>query len=230
MSVLRNPRVVGFYAVVAGVASVVIAPLLALSYFAIPDGGSELQTATVAAWARPARSLAGGLLTFATPDRVYATYTQLMLLVFPSILVCALLAKAGREPGRGGERWGWRISLAGYTILNVGLLALFTLLFAADPNGSAVNMTFSLLMVPGMLISLIGSTVLGIALLRARYTPRLTAWLLTLSIPCMVVGSAVLGHNSLGLIALTLAWAATGGRLRRAAAVQRSAHTSGAPA
>ena len=54
-------------------------------------------------------------------------------------------------------------------------------------------------MVPGMLISIIGSTVLGIALLHAGYAPKLTAWLLALAIPLMFLASDGLGHNSLGL-------------------------------
>ena len=66
---------------------------------------------------------------------------------------------------------------------------------------------------PGMLLSVLGSTVLGIALLRDRYAPRLTAWLLTLAFPLMLISSDVLGHNSLGMIPLFLAWAATGRHL-----------------
>jgi hypothetical protein len=62
-------------------------------------------------------------------------------------------------------------------------------------------------MVPGLLIALIGSTMLGIALLRSAYRPRSTAWLLTLSFPLWVVGSVVLGHNSIGLVPLLVAWA-----------------------
>ena len=54
---------------------------------------------------------------------------------------------------------------------------------------------------------------LGIALLRNRYAPRLTAWLLALAVPLMLIGSDVLGHNSLGMIPLFLAWAATGRHL-----------------
>ena len=71
------------------------------------------------------------------------------------------------------------------------------------------------LMVPGMLISVVGSTVLGIALLRAGYAPKLTAWLLALAIPLMLLASDCLGHNSLGLVPLFVAWAAAGRQLWR---------------
>ena len=66
-----------------------------------------------------------------------------------------------------------------------------------------------------MLVSVIGSTVLGIAFLRAGYRPRLTAWVLTLALPSAVALSTLLGHNSIGLLPLMVAWAATGLRLWR---------------
>jgi hypothetical protein len=40
-----------------------------------------------------------------------------------------------------------------------------------------IDQSFLLLTIPGLLISLVGSTMLGIALLRNRYRPRTTAWL-----------------------------------------------------
>ena len=75
---------------------------------------------------------------------------------------------------------------------------------------------FLALLLPGMFISAIGSTVLGIALLRGRYTPRLTPWLLTLAFPSMLIIPTVLGHNSLGMVPLILAWGISGIQLWRA--------------
>ena len=68
-----------------------------------------------------------------------------------------------------------------------------------------------------MLISAIGSTVLGIALLRSpdRFAPRATAWLLAFAFPAMAVIPVVLGHNSLGLLAMILAWGIAGAGLWR---------------
>jgi hypothetical protein len=71
-------------------------------------------------------------------------------------------------------------------------------------------------MLPGMLLMFVGSTVLGIGLIRTAYRPRSTSWLLALSIPLMIVASDVLGHNSLGLVPLLVAWATTGWRFSRA--------------
>jgi hypothetical protein len=77
-------------------------------------------------------------------------------------------------------------------------------------NGDVLNVVFLALLVPGMFFSTVGSTVLGIALLRTSHRPRATGWLLALAFPLLIVGSGVLGHNSLGLLPLFAAWAATG--------------------
>jgi hypothetical protein len=213
----RAARLVGVYAVIAAGVSVLLAPLLALSYLGTSEGTEDLEIGTVSAWADPARDLAGGLLTWASPDRVYATYVQGFALLFPAVLLCAWAVRARRRPRSGGfERWAWRIALAGYGLATVGIGAAFVVLFGdSASDGDALNLVFLVLMFPGMLLSVIGSTVLGIALLRARYAPRLTAWLLALAFPLMLVGSDVLGHNSLGMVPLFVAWAATGWQLGR---------------
>jgi hypothetical protein len=69
---MSTTRLAGLYAMVAAAMSLAFAPILALSYFAIEEGAEELNIGTVAAWAEPARELAGGLLTRAQADRVAA--------------------------------------------------------------------------------------------------------------------------------------------------------------
>jgi hypothetical protein len=197
----RSTRLTGLYAATAAIAAVVLSPLLALSYFSIGEGADELENGTVSAWADPARNVVGGLLTWASPERVYATYVQ---------------AFAVRFPVRGKERWGWRIALAGYGLASAGLVAAFFVLIAGSAAGAPVNIVFLTMLLPGMFVSAVGSTVLGIALLRSRYSPRLTPWLLTLTFPSMVVVPTVLGHNSLGMLPLITAWGVTGWQLWRA--------------
>ena len=67
----RHVRLVGAYAAIAAAASLILTPLLALSYFGTEDGASELGVGSVAAWAEPARDLLEPLLTFASADLVY---------------------------------------------------------------------------------------------------------------------------------------------------------------
>lgn len=211
----RSARLVGLYAMIAAGAAVVLSPLLALSYFGIHEGAEQLQTRTVRAWADPTRDLAGGLLTWASPERVYATYVQAFAVLFPAVFLCAWAVRARRSPTGRTERWGWRIALTGYGLGNVGLIAAFLTLIGGSTAGDANNIVFLTLMLPGMFISAIGSTVLGIGLLRSRYTPSLTPWLLTFTFPSMLVVPGLLGHNSLGTLPLMIAWGATGWALWR---------------
>jgi hypothetical protein len=95
----------------------------------------------------------------------------------------------------------------GYTLLSVGVIVA--------PPGAALNVVFFALIVPGLLLSTIGSTTLGIALLRARYRPRMTAALLAISLPFWFFGADVIGHNSPGLLPLFLAWGVAGWQLWR---------------
>lgn len=214
-----RPRYVGLYAAFAAVAAVLISPLLAMSYFATSDGAEQLENGTVSAWADPGRDLVGGLLYWASADRVYATYLQAFALIFPAVFLCARSVRARRPADvRRSERWGWRIALFGYGLTSVGLVAAFFVLFNGDAAGAALNLVFLGLLVPGMLISVIGSTVLGIALLRSEFSPKLTAWLLTLALPAMLVIPEVLGHNSLGLLAMIVAWGIAGFQLWRSGA------------
>jgi hypothetical protein len=204
----RRIRLAGLYAVAAAAASLVLTPLLALSFFATEGGAEELEKGTVEAWADPARDLADGLLTFASADTVYFVYLKSLILIGPALLVAALAVRS-RRPAQvtRPERWGWRLAIAGYTFLSLGVILA--------PPGDALNVVFFALIVPGLVLSTIGSTTLGIALLRARYRPRLTAALLAISLPFWFFGADVIGHNSPGLLPLFFAWGVTGWRLWR---------------
>jgi hypothetical protein len=212
----RTTRSIGLYATISALAALVFAPLLAMSYFAIPDGVKELDTGTVSAWADPGRDLAGGLLTFASADRVYATYTQIFTFLFPAVLLCGWLTRRLRHQLESRlERWGWRLALTGYLLLAVGTVAVSFVLISVSPSSWITNLVFVPFILPGVLLGTLGSTLLGIALLRSSYKPGLTAWLLALAFPLWIVGSFVLGHNSLGLLPLFVAWGVTGWRLWR---------------
>ena len=101
---MTTTRLSGLYAMLAAAAAVAFGPLLALSYFGIDEGSEELSIGTVSAWADPARDLAGGLLTWASPERVYATYVQVFALLFPAVLLCALATRAQRHAGERSPR------------------------------------------------------------------------------------------------------------------------------
>ncbi len=212
----RTTRLVAVYAALAALAAACVSPLLALAYMRTSEGADELHTRSVSWWASPAFHHLGGLVTWASPDRVYATYTQAMALLFPAVILCALALRRRRRGAvaRRPERWGWGIALAGYGIFSLGLLAASLVLIHAHADSPTLNVVFLTLMLPGMLLSLIGSTALGITLLHSGYRPRATGWLLALAIPLLAAGQ-ILGHNSLGIVPPMIAWGITGLDLRR---------------
>lgn len=201
---------IALYAIVAAVMGVLIEPLLAVAYFDTAGGAEQLEVPTVAAWAVPARELFGGLVTWASSEVVYNTYTLIMALAFPAVLATALATRAQRPASRKrSERVGWRIALAGYCLFGAGVLIVSVLLMSGTSDG-LVDAGFMALMIPGMLLSMVGSTMLGIVFLRTGHEPRLTGWLLAFCLPLLIVGSAVVGHNGFGILPLMIAWAATG--------------------
>jgi hypothetical protein len=212
----RATRLTGFYALIAAGAALLLSPLLALSYFETNEGADELETGAVSAWADPARDLVGGLLTWASPERVYATYFLLFWVLFPAVFLCARAVRARRPAARGRlERLGWRMALFGYGFGIVGLIVASMILVTGSSAGNTIDVVFLALMVPAMAIDVVGSTVLGIALLRDGYEPKLSAWLLALVLPSMLVVPGVLGNLSLGLLPVFVAWAVSGLQLWR---------------
>src|SRR3954452_9481750 len=120
----RTTRLIGLYSVVAALVAVVVSPLLSLAYFATSGGVDQLQSPTVSGCAVPARHLAGGLLTWASPVRVYGTYWLTFWLLFAAVFFCARAVHARRPPDSGAlERWGWRTALVGYGLGAVGSLS-----------------------------------------------------------------------------------------------------------
>jgi hypothetical protein len=209
----RHIRLVGLYAALAALAAAVVSPLLALAYLSTSQGGNDIDSAPVSWWASPILRHAGSLVTWHTPDRAYATYTQALALLFPAVLLCALTARRCRGSVSRGEQWGWRVALGGYWLACLGLLAASVTLVPGHADSPALNAVFVAVLLPAMVLSVIGSTMLGIALLRGRYRPRVAAWLLALAIPLLAAGN-ILGHNSLGMLPLMIAWGLTGYSLR----------------
>ena len=218
----RRARLIGGYAVFAALAAVIVSPLLASAYVSTNQGDNEIDSPPVSWWAKPALRHAGSLLTWNAPDRAYATYVQVLALLFPAVLLSALATRRRRRNISRVEAWGWRIALAGYALAGTGLLAAGVLLVPGHADSPALNPLFLGVLVPGMALSVIGSTVLGIALLRSGYQPRATAWLLALAIPLLGAGN-ILGHNSLGMVPLMAAWGLAGRSLRRVEPAPRHA-------
>lgn len=195
MDTTSATRILGRTAFASACAGTVLGPLHALSRYATADGQGDLENPLVRTWAEPAARLVQPLLDWSDAHTVYVTYGKLWLFVLAAATAAAFLVRRHRTP-TGLELWGWRIALPGYVLATVSV--------AGEYWTPWLDESFVVLAIPGMLISVAGSTVLGIALLRRRFRPRTTSWLLALWLPAVVLLSTVM---SLGAAVLPMAWA-----------------------
>lgn len=203
-----STRAVARAALAAAGTGTVLAPLHALSRYATAGGAEDLESPLVRAWAEPAADLLSPLLTWSDAVTVYLTYGKIWLPVLLAVTVCAVLVRRRRMPV-GLERWAWPIALAGYGLATAGVLGSYWTPW--------VDESFLLLGVPGLLVSLVGSTLLGLALLRRGFRPSATGWLLLLWLPATLALSNVLALGA-ALLPMAWAWALAGRALPPAAA------------
>ncbi len=213
-----EPRQLHSYGKVASWATVLVTPLAALAYFATKDGAESYDVASTKFWAHPARELLDPLLTFASADRVYATYTLVLALMLPALPLAVWAVRRDRvELARPGERRTSWVVAAAWSLFSAGLLVA-ALALQVDPTAtggtSAVNLAFMIGVFPGLLIGVFGSLALGIILLRSGAVARPAAIVIMLALPIWILGSAVLGHNSIGIAPQLLAWSIAAGSYR----------------
>lgn len=201
--------------------SIVVGVMHSLARFATEDGQQDV-TPLTSAWADPTRRVLEPLLTFTDVDTVYLIYGLLWGPLFLAALGCAVVARRGRRgTARGAERWAWRVYLTGLTLFTLGGFGSY---YGGLLNPALIDGAFMALVIPGVLITLLGGTWLGIVLLRHGYRPRVTAVLLALIIPVVFAVSAVMSLGS-AFIPMLLAWGFTGRALTR----QQTARTQPSP-
>ena len=212
-------RRLGLAAVGGGTLGILYFPLHSLAYFATEDG-ADSQGAIK--WADSGRDLLEPLLDWGSADTVYKTYGKVYLFVILG-LVLGFLALWARRAGQaqGVERWGFRIGLVGYPLALLGAVVEYWTPY--------LDFGFLAFSAPGVLLTLIGSTVLGIALLRRRAASRFGAWLLALALPLTLVLTGLIGHLSGGLVGLDLAWIVLGAWLGRGIAPDAGKPENGVP-
>jgi hypothetical protein len=192
----ERAEAIGRAAFVGACFATVLAPIHALARYATAEGKSDLNLPGVRAWAEPARNALEPLLDWASPHTVYVTYGKLFLPVFLAATLGALLVRGARGTTTGAEKWGWRLASFGYVLATASTFGDYWTPF--------LDQSFLLLGIPGLLLSMIGSTVLGFGLLRRGFRPRVTALLLVLWIPLFVVLSGLI---AMGAAALPFLWA-----------------------
>lgn len=200
MSMNTRASWAGLTAVIAALVGIIVSPFHALSYFATPDGEAGLIP-----WAAVGRDLLGPALDWSDADTVYRTYGKVFVVVAVGFVAGLYGLRAVRKGFASGiEMWGARVAAIGYPLLVLGALGEYW-----GPE-DWLDPSFMFLSAPGLLLSLVGSTLLGIGMIRRKFSSRLGAWLLALSIPLLILFLALWGHIPMGLIPLDVAWIAIG--------------------
>lgn len=207
--------------------SILVGVMHSLARFATEDGQEDV-TALTSAWADPARRVLEPLLTFADADRVYLLYGMLWGPLFLVALGCAVVVRRRRAAAGigGGERWAWRVYLTGLTLFTMGGFGSY---YGAWINPAMVDGAFVALVIPGVLITLIGGTWLGIVLLRRGFRPRVTAVLLAFIVPLLIAVSSVMSLGS-AFIPMLIAWGFAGRSIAAEATAESTSANVGAVA
>lgn len=179
----------------------VIGQLHALARFRTEDGESDLDLPLTGVWAKPAEDLFSPLLDWASPDAVYTTYGKLWLVVFVGFTAMAFVAYRHRRP-TGFEKWAWRVALCAYVGACVSVVAEYWTQWGSETS-DLLDIVF-LAMLPFVLLTMLGTTVLGVTLLVKRFRPRSAAILLAVTLPAVFLITAV---TSMGNIVLPIAFA-----------------------
>lgn len=194
--IIRATWALAWFGLVAG-------QLHAMARHATADGQRDLDSPLTRAWSVPTSEALKPLLTWSDPNTVYVTYGKIWLPVYAAFALCAYVVFAHRN-AHGLELWGWRICLTGY--------ALMTLSIVGDYFTPWMDQSFMVLGMPSAVLTLVGSPLLGIALLRNGFRPRITAWVLILWLPLTLAITQVTSLGSADL-PTAFAWAYAGSRL-----------------
>lgn len=179
------------------VVAAVVGQLHALARHATEDGAEDLEYPLTAAWAVPAAKALRPLLDWADADTVYVTYGKIWFPVFAVLTAAALVVYQQRKP-RGFEKWAFRTALAGYVLATGGVLATYYTPFLDE--------AFLFLDLPGLALTALGGTALGVAFLKNRFRPIATSLLLVGFVPLFVAITSVTSMGS-AILPLSFGWA-----------------------
>lgn len=198
----EHQRRIGRAAWVMAWVGLVVGQLHALARVATRDGASDLDEGYMHLWSEPASSALAPLLDWSSPAVVYLTYGKIWFPVLLAATLAAFVVHRRRSVAgfRGAERWAWRITLTALSLATVGCFAEYWTQWGSG-NEALLEAVFVVL-IPALLLTVVGSTFLGIVLVRRGL--GLPAWLLTLTLPGLFVISEV---TSLGNVFLPIAFA-----------------------
>ncbi|MDQ3157403.1 MAG: hypothetical protein M3Q98_11855 [Actinomycetota bacterium] len=192
---LHRQRLIARFALAMAVLGTTVGQLHALARHATTDGKSDLELPLTRAWAEPAAELFRPILDWSDPDTVYLAYGKIWFPVFAAFTLAAFVVYKNRRPA-GFEKWSFRVALTGYLIATASTVGGYYTPYLDE--------SFLFLGLPGLLVTALGSTALGLTMLKNRLRPALSAWLLVVFIPGFIAIPMV---TSMGSVVLPLAWA-----------------------
>lgn len=205
LTILDRPehqRRIGRLAWVMAWVGLVVGQLHALARVATKDGASDPDEGLMHLWVEPASTALAPLLDWSSPTVVYLTYGKIWGPVVGAATLAAFVVHRRRSVAgfRGAERWAWRIALTALSLATVGCFAEYWTQWGSGNEG-LLEAVF-IVLIPVLLLTMVGSTFLGIVLVRRGL--GLPAWLLALTLPGLFVISEV---TSLGSVFLPVAFA-----------------------
>jgi hypothetical protein len=206
-----NDQRIGRLAWVMAWVGLVVGQFHAMARHNTVDGKEDLQMWTTRVWSDPAREFFRPLLDWSNPDAVYLTYGKIWFPVFAAFTACAYVLYRRRRP-EGFEKFAWRFALVGYAWATVAVLVSYWTQWTHTT--AVLDLAFLFLDIPGLLLTVVGSTVLGISLLRRGFRPRVTAWLLAFTLPLTLAIQMVTSMGS-GALPVMFAFGIAGHQLSR---------------
>jgi len=171
-------------------------PPFATAYFLAYPGEDQLPF-----WFDSVKPRLDPLLTFASRDTVYETYGRIFNLVYLLFLplVVGLHRAHDDSPSRPEKR--------GFIVLTCGLVAT-TIGVAGDYWGNGIGFPVEFL---GLLSMIVGVTMWGVALVRAKVIPVQWAWLMIVCGPGAVALLVLIGHIPSGpSLSFAIVWLLVG--------------------
>jgi len=199
-------RWAGLAAIAGGLLAVVLTVPFASAYYP----AYAIEGESPPRWLKSLEPELGSLLTFAAPVRVYELYGKIFnvvyLLILPAVFSLHRLHQEGSSPK---EMWAFRVLVGGLIATSIGV--------AGDYWANGIGFPIEVL---GLLATIVGTTLYGVATLRSGVLPRWSSWLLVAGGPGAFAGMAVTGHLPSGpTLLFAVSWLAVGILLSRDALI-----------
>src|SRR5215210_1867184 len=174
-----------------GVLGIVLTPPATFAFWLANPNQTGLPEYPDMPWAQLTEPLVTPFLGFGTYEEVYATYGKVFFLVYLLFLIglASLRARVGEHLGRSGKR-GFKLAFIGLAMNLVGNVGDYWL--GEKVLGQPLwGISFTIGTLLGTLVYIVGSVILGRAILRTSVLPHWSGWTLIVA-PTLGIALALL--------------------------------------